>query len=331
MPKKVLITPPSPQDLILLEQLAENKNEDHRVVERAQIVLACLNLESPDEISARYQVSRSMIFRWRARFLKDGIAGLWDKPRSGKPTRYDEAFEKQVLEALSLPPPEGCLHWDGRALARYLGASDDAVWRVLRRHGVSLARQRVWTVNTRPPTGIAASRLAGLYIAPPVWMMAQRTIQTAADEARVYTRNRLAGNALLQAAGRSGKLPLQKALDIMAQFPQPNLSPNKRKEEMFNFLNDALESTLPHQQLTILVLGDAATLEISGWMMAHTNVNFFFYKNMTAAKSILDEHLPHMEENYSVLLRQVMAYPQDASPFIWKTIHREWMDANRTE
>ena len=329
MPKKAEIIP-SQTELHALQQLAHNPLEDHRVVERAQIVMACLNRQSLDEISAQFQVSRSMIFRWRARFLQDGVAGLWDKPRTGKPARYDDAFEKQVLDTLATPPPPGQLRWDGQSLAAHLNASDDAVWRVLRRHGLSLVRQRVWTVKTRLNLAGKALHLAGLYIAPPIWIMALRYPQAAPDEAQVYTRNRTAGNALLQAAGQDRELDLKQALSIMSTFPQ-QIAPNKRREEMLNFINDALECTQPHQKLVILVLGDAASLELSSWVAAHQQVKFFFYENMDAAHARLEFHMPDLGEDYGAFVRQVMAYPHSASPFIWKTIHRDWMDEEEAE
>ena len=329
MPRKVEIIP-SQAELNALEQLSQNTLEDHRVVERARIVLACLRRQPLDEISAQFQVSRSMIFRWRARFIRDGIAGLWDKPRTGKPARYDESFEKQVLDILASPPPAGQTRWDGQSLAAHLNASDDAVWRVLRRHGLSLARQRVWTVKTKLHLTGKAAHLAGLYIAPPTWIMALRYPQGTPDEARIYTRNRAAGNALLKAAGEDKELDLKQALAIMATFSQ-QIAPNKRREEMLNFINDVLECTQPDQKLVILVLGDAASLELSSWMAAHQQVKFLFYENMDAANTRLEFHMPDIGEDYGAFVRQVMEYPHSASPFIWKAIRRDWMEEEQAE
>jgi len=38
-------------------------------------------------------------------------------------------------------------------LAAALGASDDAVWRVLRKEGIQLQRHRSWCVSTDPVAG----------------------------------------------------------------------------------------------------------------------------------------------------------------------------------
>jgi len=320
MPKKIAEFLPSQEDRLALEQLAQNRMENPRVVERARILLACADKRPIDEIAAEFQVSRSMVFRWRARYLQDGMAGLWDKPRTGKPPHYDEEFKKQVLQALSLPPPDGKSQWDGQSLARFLGASDDAVWRLLRRYGISLARQRVWSVKTPVPFPYLNTRLAGLFIAPPVWIMAQRSPQKLPDSARGYTRNRMAGNNLIQAEKKAGILDLQHSLQIMAQASRQLPSHNKRREEMFNFLNDILLSTLPGQHLTFLVLGNATALEVSSWMAAHQEVQFRFFETMKDAQMLLDQKKAFMNTHYEALIRQIMDYPADAPPFIWKTL-----------
>jgi hypothetical protein len=56
----------------------------------------------------------------------------------------------RVLRQLELPPPKGLASWDGASLAAALGASDDAVWRLLRREGGQLRRRRSWCVSTDP-------------------------------------------------------------------------------------------------------------------------------------------------------------------------------------
>src|SRR5208337_4658754 len=101
------------------------------------------------------------------RLAAEGIAGLRDRPRSGKPPRYTGEFRKQVLATLEEPPPKGQAVWDGPALAEYLKTSVHAVWRVLRKEGVCLARQRSWCVSTDPEFTAKAADVVGLYLNPP--------------------------------------------------------------------------------------------------------------------------------------------------------------------
>jgi hypothetical protein len=66
-------------------------------------------------------------------------------------TTYDGAdLRLRVLRQLELPPPKGLASWDGASLAA-LGASDDAVWRLLRREGVQLRRRRLFGASSTEP------------------------------------------------------------------------------------------------------------------------------------------------------------------------------------
>ena len=53
-------------------------------------------------------------------------------------------------------------------LSEHLGnVSDDAVWRILRQHRISLARRRSFCVSTDPEFAPKAADIGGLYLDPP--------------------------------------------------------------------------------------------------------------------------------------------------------------------
>ncbi|MBI2264257.1 MAG: helix-turn-helix domain containing protein [Armatimonadetes bacterium] len=135
MPKKVTIPKCSAEDRITLETWANSRTLEARLVERAKIMIKCLEEESVKNIAADLKIRPNTVIDWRRRFEKKGIAGLYDLPRSGKPPRYDEEFRKQVLDDLEKPPPAGQATWDGPTVAEHLNASVHAVWRVLRKEG----------------------------------------------------------------------------------------------------------------------------------------------------------------------------------------------------
>jgi len=138
------------------------------MVERARIVLVCLEDKEIQQVARETGASIPTVSKWRRRFSKDGIDGLRDRPRSGKPAIYDAAFRARVLALLEQPPPVGVGHWDGRAVAETLGASVHAVWRLLRREGIYLQRLRTWCVSTDPEFAPKAAEVVGLYLNPPL-------------------------------------------------------------------------------------------------------------------------------------------------------------------
>ena len=128
---------------------------------RARIILACLEGKEIQQVARELGVSVATVSKWRQRFSLWGQRGLCDRPRPGKPVRYDTAFRQRVLATLEEPPPPGMSHWDGPAVAEKLDASVHAVWRVLRREGIYLQRRRSWCVSTDKEFAPKAADVAG--------------------------------------------------------------------------------------------------------------------------------------------------------------------------
>ncbi len=61
------------------------------LVTRAKIVLAAADGEGTSAISRRLGVSRPTVIQWRDRYAAEGLAGLADQPRPGRPKTVDDA------------------------------------------------------------------------------------------------------------------------------------------------------------------------------------------------------------------------------------------------
>ena len=130
--------------------LAAGKTE-RRMALRAAMILAVAEGLSNEAVAARLGARPATVSKWRGRFARNGLPGLADAPRSGKPTYYAAEHERRILAALDEPPLAGYGRWDGALLARHLGdISKHQIWRVLRRHEISLARRRSWCISTDP-------------------------------------------------------------------------------------------------------------------------------------------------------------------------------------
>lgn len=85
-------------------------------------------------------MSAGRVGLWRRRFAAQGLSGLRDHARSGKPPTYPRDLRQQILRQLEQSPPTGLASWDGGSLAQALGVSDHRVWRMLRKEGIQLRR-----------------------------------------------------------------------------------------------------------------------------------------------------------------------------------------------
>lgn len=167
MPKKAPPLKCSENDRAILERWVKSRTMESRLVERSRIILKYLQGESVSRIARDLQVRPNTVTDWRKRFEEKGIAGLYDLPRSGKPATYGQEFRKKVLETLEQSPPAGQAVWDGPAVAGHIGGSAHAVWRVLKKEGICLSRQRSWCVSTDPEFAPNAADIVGLYLNPP--------------------------------------------------------------------------------------------------------------------------------------------------------------------
>jgi len=90
----------------LTEWSRRSKNE-HRLVERARIVLLAHQGTTNQQIAEQLHTRTARVSKWRQRFGKDRLMGLGDAARPGKPAKYDETIEKRVLALLDKPAPMG--------------------------------------------------------------------------------------------------------------------------------------------------------------------------------------------------------------------------------
>src|SRR5262245_33679244 len=168
MPRHAAELECSSEDRASLVALTKSGVAEARVVERARMMLACLEGKEIQQVARELKVSVPSVSKWRQRFSLWGLRGLYDRPRPGKPITYDTAFRNRVLKLLEEAPPRGMSHWDGPAVAERLNASVHAVWRVLRREGIYLQRRRSWCVSTDKEFAAKAADVVALYLNPPV-------------------------------------------------------------------------------------------------------------------------------------------------------------------
>ena len=98
------------------------------LVMRARIVLAAADGAGTGEIVERVGVSKPTVIAWRKRYVAEGIGGLDDRAKPGRPKRIDDVA---IVQATLDPPPEalGVTHWSTRLLAAHLGISNYTVAR----------------------------------------------------------------------------------------------------------------------------------------------------------------------------------------------------------
>jgi transposase len=145
-----------------IERLMRAQSAPVRLVRRAQIIhLAAQGLSVP-RIAQQLGVSEKAVRQRIERFAPEGLAGLEDAPRSGRPRTYTEATYSRVeAKARGLPPkpedgevPPTC-HWTLDRLQAELAKEGlpikrSQIRRLLKAEHIKWQKPRTWLESTDP-------------------------------------------------------------------------------------------------------------------------------------------------------------------------------------
>ena len=142
-------------------------------MQRARLILYAAEGLQDKEIVVRVDCHPEVVGKWRRRFCEDGIEGLRDRPRAGRPRRFPpEQVAEVVAVACELPAPSTAGRWGrfSRAELHRLvieraicEASATTVWRW--RHDAALKpwQQRSWIFPRDPAFAVKAGVVLDLY------------------------------------------------------------------------------------------------------------------------------------------------------------------------
>jgi transposase len=155
-----------PRDREVLESWLRSPSMRAGHVLRARIVLLAADGVGTMEIARRVGVSKPTVISWKRRYRDEGVGGLDDRAKSGRPREIDEA--EIVARTLEAPPEHlGVTHWSSRLLAAELGISNFTVAKVWQRWGLQPWRAETFKFSTDPELEAKIRDVVGLYLHPP--------------------------------------------------------------------------------------------------------------------------------------------------------------------
>ena len=277
------ITDSEEQRAVLESWMRKGKTEK-RYAERAKIILLSSAGERRDAIAKQMGLAPGIVSKWRRRFLTEGIEGLFDLSRPGKPPRYDDVTEERILAVLDKHPPKGFARWNGPLVAKELGdVNVHQVWRVLRKKGISLERRHSWCVSTDPAFAAKAADIIGLYLSPPAGALVisvdEKPCIQVLERAQGYLRlpNGRALTGFSHEYKRHGTTTLFAALDIMSGQVTIRHTKRRRRRQFLDFMNDVLRDADPDQEIHV-ILDNLSTHKPKDdrWLARHKNVHFHY-------------------------------------------------------
>ena len=325
------------EDRQRLERLARSRTEPRQLVERARIVLGCLEAKQVQEVARECRTRPNTVIKWRERFVSLGWPGLQDAPRPGAKKIYGDDFRKRVLALLEQTPPAGQACWDGQAVAKALGGSADAVWRVLRKEGISLQRQRSWCVSTDPEFAAKAADIVGLYLDPP----ANALVISVDEKPSIQALERATGYVQTDSGKivrgfkstykRHGTLNLFAALHVATGQVATRMTQLKRREEFLQFMDQVVADAPPERQLHVILDNYGTHKKCDAWLAAHPHVHFHFtptsaswlnqveiWFGILSRQALRGASFKNIDELRQAIEAFIAAYSPKAKPFKWR-------------
>jgi transposase len=112
----------SRQDRDELETRRRSRSARTDDVQRARLILIA-EREAFHTIQERLDCGRTYIRRWKGRFMRGGLAGLFARHRGREASALTPAVEARIFSATKKKPDDGSTHWSTRRLATKLGVS----------------------------------------------------------------------------------------------------------------------------------------------------------------------------------------------------------------
>ena len=243
---------------------------------RSRIVLAAADGFSTSAVARKFDVNVATARRWRARFVEEGLEGLLDEPRPGRPrTVSDEQVEAVITTTLETAPKDAT-HWSTRSLAAELGLSQSAVSRIWRAFGLQPHRQDSWKLSKDPLFIDKVHDVVGLYLNPPeaavvLCVDEKSQIQALDRTAPIFPMMPGTPARASHDYKRAGTSSLYAALDLASGKVIGSLHARHRAIEFKKFLQ-TIDRGVPADLDVHVVLDNASTHKtpaVKRWLAAH--------------------------------------------------------------
>jgi putative transposase len=327
----------SDQEYEQLTSILRSHSLPHGLVRRAQIVLMAAEGAPNSEIADKVGLTRQSVCKWRQRYLQEGISGLHDELRAGRPRSIsDEEVATLIRKTLKSKPKDGT-HWTIRSMAKETKLSRPTVHRVWNAFGLQPHRQRHFKLSTDPFFVEKVRDIVGLYLNPPDKAMVLCVDEKSQVQALDRTQPVLPmGIGYVEGVThdyvRHGTTTLFAALDIATGKVLTSCKRRHRHQEYLQFLKQ-IDENVPENLEIHLVVDNYAThkhAKIKRWLAAHPRYQVHYtptyaswlnqveiWFKIITQKAIRRGTFRSVKDLVSKIDRFVKEYNKETHPFVW--------------
>jgi putative transposase len=321
-----------------LSSIARSRSMSAALTQRAQIVLACAAGEANSIVAERFRVTQATVGRWRRRYVRDRLQGLYDEARPGRPrTIDDERVAGLINKTLQKKPKSGATHWSVREAAAESSISKTSVHRYFQLFGLQPHRTESFKLSTDPFFIEKLRDVVGLYLHPP-----ENALVLCADEKSQCQALERSQPMLPLGLGyvegvthnykRHGTTTVFAALNVRSGKIVAECKPRHRHQEFLAFLRH-IDKTVP-QKLDVHLIVDNYSAHkharVKSWLANRPRWHIHFVPTYSSwlnqverffalitDKTIRRGSFTSVKELVSKIDHFVTRYNKGCEPFLW--------------
>lgn len=266
-----------------LEALLRSPKTAQSLVQRARIILLSGAGQTVKEVSDALGTSTRAVYKWRNRFMADGLDGLNDLPRSGQPKKLSTKKVKEVLTLTVERIPKEATHWSVRLMAKAAGITTWQVRQIWKASDLKPHRLKTFKISNDPEFAEKVVDVVGLYMNPPenamVLSVDEKTQIQALDRTQPLLQLRPGQiERRTHDYKRHGTTSLYAAFDILTGKVIGRTTKRHRAKEFLDFLRQ-IERSTPRDLELHLILDNSSTHktpDVKKWLANHPRITLHF-------------------------------------------------------
>jgi len=309
-----------------------------QVALRCRIVLGVAAGKAEVVVAAENCVNRKTVRLWRARFLAQGLQGLWEiAPGRGRKAIYDSTRIKTVIDATLQSKPRGSTQWSCRTMAQAQGISKSTVNNIWRSHNIKPHRTETFKLSRDPRFLEKLTDVVGLYLNPPDKAMVLCIDEKSQIQALDRTQPGLPikkgrCGTMTHDYKRNGTTTLFAALDLIQGKVIGDCYKRHRHQEFLKFLRRINREFPGNTSLHVVMdnYGTHGTPEVKAWLKRHPrfvvhyvptscswlNLIERWFAELTN-KRIRRDSFPSLDALVAAIEEFLAVWNQKPRPFVW--------------
>jgi len=334
-PKRPLILTADEQER--LQSLAHRARSQPLLARRARVILASAQGLANQVVAKPLRCSPGMVNKWRSRFLKSRLEGLYDEPRPGAPRTVSDAQVEQVVIRTLESTPHAQTHWSTRGMAAASGLSRMSVSRIWHAFGLQPHRAETFKLSPDPLLIEKVRDIGGLYLNPPdhalVFCVDEKSQIQALDRTQPLLPMR-PGQAERRTPDdkRQGTTSLFAALELKTSRVIGQLHHRHRSSEFRQFL-DVIEAHVPTGLEAHIIMdnyGTHKTALIRNWFAKRPRFHLHFTPTYASWINLVERWFAEItnkrirrgafrsvKELEAAIREYIEVHNENPKPFVW--------------